>query len=519
MLILAQLPDSFHDWFKSVSGGDPPSGDLLTHCRRELMHGVWRMLLDDEFLEAWEHGIVIVCEDGIERCFFPRIFTYSADYPEKALLATIRNLGKCPCPRCLLPKEQVPDMGMDLDQKRREKLVRIDDDHRRSRIARVRTWIYEWGYRIKAAAVERWLSPFSEVPTSNAFSDRLSRFNFNPFKMLVPDFMHEFELGVFKAFFTHLLRVFQVYSHNCIVQLDYRFRLVPTFGQATIRRFSENTSALKKLAAWNWQAILICSLPVVEGLLDDPNDDAFILDVLFTLGEFHSFAKLKLHTDDTIAHLRHCQKELGRLLRRFLRVFLPSLAARGIIPKELPSEHNSRTSRQAKRAAKAAATKAAKRRASHNTDTSPKEKMYSLLTYKLHALGDYVASILWFGTLDSYSTQVGELEHRRVKRFYARTNKNRAVRQMTLLERRDTFFRNIRARAVKTATATVRPHAATPVRQIRRSKKTVPFAEREALPYAAPEQHYHVAASQNDSIHVPSWLYEHRNDPAVRVRS
>ena len=31
----------------------------------------------------------------------------------------------------------------------------------------------------------------------------------------------------------------------------------------------------------------------------------------------------------------------------------------------------------------------------------------------------------------------GELEHRRVKRFYARTNKNNAVHQMTRLERRE----------------------------------------------------------------------------------
>jgi hypothetical protein len=41
------------------------------------------VLLDDEFLEAWKHGIVITCCDGVKRRFYPRIFTYSADYPEK----------------------------------------------------------------------------------------------------------------------------------------------------------------------------------------------------------------------------------------------------------------------------------------------------------------------------------------------------------------------------------------------------------------------------------------------------
>jgi hypothetical protein len=55
----------------------------MAHCRRELTHAQWRKLLDDEFLQAYEHGVVIECCDGIWRRFYPQIFTYSADYPEK----------------------------------------------------------------------------------------------------------------------------------------------------------------------------------------------------------------------------------------------------------------------------------------------------------------------------------------------------------------------------------------------------------------------------------------------------
>jgi hypothetical protein len=47
------------------------------------MHAQWSILLDEEFLEAYTHGIVIKCCDGIVRRFYPRILTYSADYPEK----------------------------------------------------------------------------------------------------------------------------------------------------------------------------------------------------------------------------------------------------------------------------------------------------------------------------------------------------------------------------------------------------------------------------------------------------
>lgn len=57
--------------------------DILAHCRRELMHAVWRFLLDDEFIHAYTYGIVIQCHDGIQRRIYPRIFTYAADYPEK----------------------------------------------------------------------------------------------------------------------------------------------------------------------------------------------------------------------------------------------------------------------------------------------------------------------------------------------------------------------------------------------------------------------------------------------------
>jgi hypothetical protein len=56
---------------------------LISHCKRELLHQVWSILLDEEFLDAYKHGIILKCWDGITRRVYPRIFTYSADYPEK----------------------------------------------------------------------------------------------------------------------------------------------------------------------------------------------------------------------------------------------------------------------------------------------------------------------------------------------------------------------------------------------------------------------------------------------------
>lgn len=45
------------------------------------------------------------------------------------------------------------------------------------------------------------------ISFQNAFADRLSFLNFNPHLMLVVDFLHEFELGVWKATFIHIIRV------------------------------------------------------------------------------------------------------------------------------------------------------------------------------------------------------------------------------------------------------------------------------------------------------------------------
>ena len=83
----------------------------------------------------------------------------------RVLLATIRNLGSFPCPRCLIPKEKIPEVGTKNDDQRRETQRRVADNSLISKINTARTWIYNEGYRIKAAAVERLLSPTSLVPT------------------------------------------------------------------------------------------------------------------------------------------------------------------------------------------------------------------------------------------------------------------------------------------------------------------------------------------------------------------
>lgn len=77
-----KLPDSITDLICNDPSGKV-TAPLLAHCRRELFHDCWNIILNDQFLEAYEHGIIIDCGDGVRRRVYPRIFIYSADYPEK----------------------------------------------------------------------------------------------------------------------------------------------------------------------------------------------------------------------------------------------------------------------------------------------------------------------------------------------------------------------------------------------------------------------------------------------------
>jgi hypothetical protein len=144
-----------------------------------MFHAIWRILIDDDFLDAYRDGIIIKCYDGVTCRVFPRIFTYAADYPEKCvnctllapfllmrpwrvLIAAIRDKGVHPCPRCLLPKSYFGRIGLHYDVSGR--VARAYQSIKDTVIA-ARNTIYKLGTPIKGAAVERLLKELSLVPT------------------------------------------------------------------------------------------------------------------------------------------------------------------------------------------------------------------------------------------------------------------------------------------------------------------------------------------------------------------
>ena len=133
--------------------------------------------------------------------------------------------------------DRVPNMGMHQDLSQHVSLVQVDDVNQRSRLDAAHMAIYEKNNPVDSAAVEKLLKQDSLVPTvvsvsfwpaayvdiylcQNAFSEKLLLLGFDMFPMLVVDLLHEFEIGVWKAVFIHLLHLLDSLSEALKHDLD-----------------------------------------------------------------------------------------------------------------------------------------------------------------------------------------------------------------------------------------------------------------------------------------------------------
>ncbi|KAK0485408.1 hypothetical protein EDD18DRAFT_1311709 [Armillaria luteobubalina] len=188
-LVLGNLSNSFHSKWKAQKHV------ILAHCQRELMHAIWNFLLDDDFMHAYHYGMVIDCIN---------------DYHEKVLLVTIQDNSLCPCLWCFIGKEKLDLLGQKCDDKI---CVQNFCKYLLDRVIIAHRAIYSLSHTIGGSVVNQILKPTSHVPTLNAFVNQIGK-DFNPFKMLIVDFLHEFELGVWKSLFIHLICLLYAEDHS-----------------------------------------------------------------------------------------------------------------------------------------------------------------------------------------------------------------------------------------------------------------------------------------------------------------
>ncbi|KAI0651092.1 hypothetical protein C8Q79DRAFT_898265 [Trametes meyenii] len=217
---IPSLPDTIQDTYLKAYG-TAASADVLTFCKRELMQRIWLLILDDEFMEAYKNGIVVICGNGVTCRIFPRFMTYSADYPEKILVTALKPLARCPCPRCLVAKADIPETVAPDDI---EPLAppRMDSKQQQRNIRKARKLILKDGRSLASKRVKDLLDARSLNPIEPAFSTRLFPLGVNVYDLFAPDLMHEFELGVWKGTFTHLLHLVAAQGDDILKEFNCR---------------------------------------------------------------------------------------------------------------------------------------------------------------------------------------------------------------------------------------------------------------------------------------------------------
>jgi hypothetical protein len=141
-------------------------------------------------------------------------------------------------------------------------------------------------------------------------------------------------------------------------------------------------------------ASLQCAIPVFEGLFPT-NHDEIVQSLLYRFAQWHALAKLRIHSESTLCFLEDTFKDLSKRLRKFR-----DFTCAAFVTVELPKEKAARQRRFAQSAKSDNVTP---------ESSGLRVKKFNLSTYKFHAMGDYVRTIKFFGTTDSFTTQIVSL--------------------------------------------------------------------------------------------------------------
>ncbi|TEB37734.1 hypothetical protein FA13DRAFT_1704897 [Coprinellus micaceus] len=493
-VLALQLGDKIQDAYIKEFHHAPQSA-LLTHLHKELFQLIWYELIDEEFVKAYNDGFKWKCADGITRLLFPRILTYSADYPEKALIACIKSLGNHPCPLCLVTKEEICNLGTPADFANHEDKYCFDNHPLWYDIESAQKRLFK-GESITSTWFKDKLEVQSITPSRSTFSKRLEHDDyFQVFSILTLDLLHEIEIGTWKATFTHLIRMLQSVGQTSVARLNSRYRHIPSFGRDTIRHFSNDTAEMKRLGARDFEDLLQCSIPVFRNLFHKQRHSDRIRVLLFEFATWHALAKLRRHTETTIKDLCTSTAQLGELLRDFADNLSPKY-----LTKELLSERERRIRTQARKGLDI----------QNETTKESRTRKFNLSTFKLHAMGHYPEAILEYGTTDNYSTQIGESQHRHVKRWYTRVRKGNAtfVTGITRQQRHEGALFQLKAHAEKGRGCTIDT-----TKQL-----FLPFEYSEKLEKAPAYLHHQIsnARRKENRIVLPDWIEENSGDPAFK---
>ena len=158
--------------------------------------------------------------------------------------------------------------------------------------------------------------------------------------------------------------------------------------------------------------LMKCVIPVFERLFAEPHN-TWIMKLLYRTAEWHTPAKLQMHSDSTLTLLEDLTVEFGKLMRQSC-----DLTCSQFQMVELPQEEATRCWRQTKQQATTSSSASPTTNSlseippsghsqpQYSSGLGQKAKSFNLFTIKFHFLGDYVCYICLFGTTDSFLTQL-----------------------------------------------------------------------------------------------------------------
>lgn len=199
----------------------------------------------------------------------------------RTLIATIKDFGSHPCPRCSISINQIHALSCEDDWKWCEESRHQDKFKRCKKVDDACNSLYEEGYAITGDHIDGLLRDESLVPTmvaahvstpfqvslrfvQNTFSATLAPFGFDFHKMLTVDLLHEVELGVWKALLIHLFQMLHTCKGDKIHWFDEWYVALIRFSWLTCFRWVSgwflHSVCLVHLDVWDNQQLQIVLL-------------------------------------------------------------------------------------------------------------------------------------------------------------------------------------------------------------------------------------------------------------------
>ena len=122
-----------------------------------------------------------------------------------------------------------------------------------------------------------------------------------------------------------------------------------------------------------------------DGLLPEPHN-TYVLKLLFELAHWHGLAKLHIHTDPTLDILSNITTSLGISLCTFEKKTCAAFETQEL-------EREWAAQQQCQEKSMACEVSESKRPTAPNSSKPQKQKGLNLMTYKYHALSNYIDTI------------------------------------------------------------------------------------------------------------------------------